>query len=182
MDLVLDFLLLSASGAACLYCWVLNRRLRGLTSAKGGIGAGVAQLSQSAEEMKAALAATKGAADEAAARIESLLAEAGRKAEELETLLDQLDKTGASVAEKAEDATQKYVDVIAPFLAEANAAADRLFAAIERAPAAETAAPEKVSTQPAQTSQNDAEDYVAIDAAPSKRAAKAREARKEAAA
>ncbi|MBB5517312.1 hypothetical protein [Amphiplicatus metriothermophilus] len=182
MDLVLDFLLLSASGAACLYCWVLNRRLKGLTSAKGGLGAGVAQLSQSAEEMKAALAATRSAADEAAARIESLLADADRKASALEELLDRLEKTGASVAEKAEDATQKYVDVIAPFLAEANAAADRLFAAIERSPAAEPDTPKNASTIPTEPVQNKEEDYVAIDAAPTKRAARPREARKEAAA
>ncbi|GAB4519901.1 MAG: hypothetical protein Kow00133_05960 [Amphiplicatus sp.] len=180
MNLVLDFLLLSASGAACLYCWVLNRRLKGLTSAKGGIGAGVAQLSQSAEEMKAAIAATKGAADEAAARIQSLLAEADDKTAALEALLGRLDQTGASVAQKAEDATQKYVDVVAPFLAEANAAADRLFAALERAPAAEAGAP--TASASTQGEDEDDDDYVAIDARPPKSAAKARGARREAAA
>ena len=54
MALVVDFLLLAASGTAGLYCFVLSRRLKGLTNASGGLGAGVAALAQSAEEMKSA--------------------------------------------------------------------------------------------------------------------------------
>ncbi|MEQ8751581.1 MAG: hypothetical protein RIC52_17575, partial [Amphiplicatus sp.] len=99
MDLVTDFLLLAASATACLYCFVLSRRLKGLTSAKDGLGAGIAALSQSANEMKSAVSETKASADAAASRIETLMAEADAKAEQLQTLIDQLSEMSASVVE-----------------------------------------------------------------------------------
>lgn len=136
MDLVTNFLLLAASGVACLYCVILSRRLKGLTDAKGGLGAGVAALSRSAEEMKAALTASRKSAEEAAARLEAALADAGAKEKEIRKLMEALGETGAAVAAHAEGATRKYLDALAPILDEAATAADRLFAAIEEAPKA----------------------------------------------
>ncbi|MEE2690785.1 MAG: hypothetical protein VX640_04500 [Pseudomonadota bacterium] len=141
MDLVTDFLLLAASATACLYCFVLNRRLKGLTSAREGLGAGIAALSRSAEEMKSAVSTTRQSADAAAARIETLLGEADEKTQHLQKLIDELSEMSSSVVAHAEGATKKYVDTIAPFLGEANDAAARLLEAIERAPSARPAAP-----------------------------------------
>lgn len=134
MDMVMDFLLLAASGTACLYCFILNGRLKGLTAAKTGLGAGIASLSQSAEEMKFAVAATKRAADEAAIRLEQAIAEAGKKAAYLDDLIRQLGEMSASVTSHAEGATQKYIATLAPIIDEANIAADRLAVAIASAP------------------------------------------------
>lgn len=130
MELVVDFLLLAASGTAGLFCWVLSRKLKALTSAEAGLGAGVAALSQSAEEMKTILAGVKTSAEETAARVEALLAEADEKAAHLKGLIEQLAEMSASIADHAERATRKYLDTLAPFLAEANEAADRLIGAI----------------------------------------------------
>ena len=130
MELVVDFLLLAASGTAGLFCWVLSRKLKALTSAEAGLGAGVAALSQSAEEMKTTVADAKASAEETAARIETLLTEADQKAAHLQGLIDQLADMSASVAGHAENATRKYLDTLAPFLDEANEAADRLLGAI----------------------------------------------------
>jgi hypothetical protein len=141
MDMVTDFLLLAASATASLYCFVLNRRLKGLTAAKTGLGAGIASLTQSAEEMKFAVASTKKAADEAAVRIEGLLVEADKKAAYLTDLINQLGSMSISVVEHADGATQKYVDSLAPVIDEANDAADRLATLIESAAAAEGAFP-----------------------------------------
>ncbi len=130
MELVVDFLLLAASGTAGLFCWVLSRKLKALTSAEAGLGAGVAALSQSAEEMKTTLAGVKTSAEETAARVEALLAEADEKAAHLKGLIDQLAEMSASVAGHVERATRKYLDTLTPFLDEANEAADRLLGAI----------------------------------------------------
>lgn len=138
MDLVLDFLLLAASGVACFYCWILSKRLKSLTSAEKGLGAGIQQLSVSAEEVKAAVATAKSGADAAAARLEQLLQRAELKTAELNALFGEIDKASDQVAEKTEGATRHYVDTLSPFLAEANEIADKLFAAIERAPRAAT--------------------------------------------
>lgn len=134
MELVIDFLLLAASGTAGLFCWVLSRKLKAMTNAEAGLGAGIAALSQSAEEMKRAVADTKSSADHTAARIESLLAEAESKATHLQGLIDQLTEMSASVADHAENATRKYLETLEPFLAEANETANRLLGAIARAP------------------------------------------------
>lgn len=151
MDLVMDFLLLAASGTACFYCLVLNRRLKGLTSAKGGLGAGIAALSQSAADVKKAVEGTKMAADAAAARIEGLLAKADEKEARLNDLMDQIADMSASIVNHADGATKKYVDGLAPFIGEANAAAESLIEAIERATAAENAvaAKERLRRKPA---------------------------------
>lgn len=161
MDMVMDFLLLAASVTAGLYCFILNRRLKGLTAAKTGLGAGIASLSQSAEEMKFAVAATKKAADEAAIRLEKAIADADKKATYLDDLISQLGEMSASVTAHAEGATQKYIDTLAPIINEANASADRLADAIaatpenpfaaaparKRKPTIERAAPADVATE-----------------------------------
>ncbi|MBI1366980.1 MAG: hypothetical protein GC153_13615 [Alphaproteobacteria bacterium] len=134
MEMVTDFLLLAASGTACLYCLILSRRLKGLTSMKGGLGAGIAALSRSAEEMKKAIGDTKRSADASAERLEAAISHADRKAEQLRGLIAELGEMEASVINHAEGATRKYVDTLAPILGEANDAAERLFAAIESAP------------------------------------------------
>lgn len=139
MDLVLDFLLLSASGVACFYCWILSTRLKGLTSAEKGLGAGIQQLSVSAEEVKSAVSAARAGADAAAARLEQLLLRAESKTAEINALFGQIDAASELIAAKAEGATHKYVDTLSPFLSEASAIADRLFSAIERAPRAASA-------------------------------------------
>lgn len=140
VDLILDFLLLAASGVACFYCFMLSRRLKKLTSAEKGLGAGIAALSQSAEEVRIAVATSKAGADQAAARLETLLARAEQKASELTALYGDIEGAGEAIAAKTEGATRKYVDTLAPFLNEANLIADKLFAAIERAPRAPAAA------------------------------------------
>lgn len=141
MEMVLDFLLLAASGVACLYCWILSKRLKGLTSAEKGLGAGIQQLSVSAEEVKAAVANAKAGADAAAARLEALLQRADQKTAELNGLFGEIDTASDQIAQRTEGATRRYVDTLSPFLAEANEIADRLFAAIERAPRAPSTAP-----------------------------------------
>lgn len=141
LDMISDFLLLAASGVACFYCWMLSRRLKALSSAEKGIGAGISQLSQSAEEVKAAVAATRAGADAAAAKLEALLARAEQKSAELSALYAQIEGAGEAVAAKTEGATRRYVDTLSPFLSEANEIADKLFAAIERAPRAASATP-----------------------------------------
>lgn len=184
MDMVTDFLLLAASATACLYCYVLSKRLKGLSNANEGLGAGIAALSQSAEEVKTAVASTKASADAAAARIETLMLEADVKAKELQALIDELADMGASVVAHAEGATKKYVDTLAPFLGEANDAAARLLGAIERAPVAPVTALAG-ARRPAAAGESAADandDIVAIDDTAPNAPARLRRARSGAAA
>ncbi len=133
MDLVTDFLLLAASGAACFYCWALSTRLKKLTKTNDGLGASVVALSQSAEEMKAALEQTKQSADSAKTDMDILLKSADEKAEILQKLIDQLINIKDDVVSQTETSTQDYMDKLAPFINDANSTADKLFEVIEQA-------------------------------------------------
>lgn len=147
MALVTDFLLLAASGAACFYCWALGRRIKSLTRTKDGLGAGIVALSKSAEEMKSALSATKTSADEANTRIEELLSQADLKVAELQKLIEQFSAMSEAVVDQTDAATKSYLDILTPFISEANDVANKLFESIESAraatPAAEAITPEK---------------------------------------
>lgn len=186
MDLIIDFLLLATSATACFYCIVLSRRLKGLTGAKEGLGAGIAALSRSAEEVKSAIAGTKSSADAAASRIERLLKEAEAKTRAMQALMDDLNDTSTSVVAEAEAATKKYVDTLAPFLGEANEAASRLLSAIGQASPAPVAAPVSAfaigaKRRPA-PARDIEDDFVSIDDTALREAAKARILRNGAAA
>lgn len=166
MELVVDFLLLAASGTAGLFCWVLSRKLKALTSVEAGLGAGVAALSQSAEEMKTTLDGVKTSAEETAARVEALLAEADEKAAHLKGLIEQLGEMSASVAGHAERATRKYLDTLAPFLEEANQAADRLIGAIAQSSVREEKPARRAKrekAEPAARRQEAKEEFYVID-------------------
>ncbi|MFQ5562724.1 MAG: hypothetical protein ACE5FO_04050 [Parvularculaceae bacterium] len=132
MELVTNFMLLAATGAACLYCWILSKRLKGLTSAKSGFGAGVAALSKSAEEMKQAMEKTRTAGEETAARLESLLRQADMKSAQLRALTKQLRDMSASVVSDTGRATTEYADTLTPLIGDANDAANRLIEALEQ--------------------------------------------------
>ncbi|MEM8935800.1 MAG: hypothetical protein AAGC77_05280 [Pseudomonadota bacterium] len=165
MGLVTDFLLLAASGAACFYCWVLAKRIKTLTNAEEGFGAGVVALTQSADEMKTAITETKTSAEQTAAQLEALVKDADERARVLKELLNQLTEMTEDVVSEAEQARQTYLDTLTPFITEANDAADRLFEAIENAPSSE--APE--TTEPVllddgDTEEDDDDDLVEIDA------------------
>ena len=182
MDLVIDFLLLAASATATFYCIVLNRRLRGLTGAKEGLGAGIAALSKSAEDVKTAVASTKASADAAAARIERLIKEADVKTRALEKSMSDISDAGAHVVAEAEAATKKYVDTLAPFLGEANEAASRLLSAIGQTSSAPVTTFTDALKRRAALPRESEEDVVTIDDVALREAAKKRILRNGAAA
>lgn len=131
MELITNFMLLAATGAACFYCWTLSRRLKGLTSANNGFGAGVAALSKSAEEMKGAMEQTKASAEQSATRLESLLRQADMKGAHLRALIQQLREMNDSVVAETERVTCKYADTLTPLINDANDSANRLIEALE---------------------------------------------------
>ncbi len=137
MELVTDFLLLAATGTACLYCWILSKRLKRLTNAKNGFGAGIAALSHSAEEMKAVMESTKVSGDAVAHRLETLLIKSENRVSHLQDLLQQVTDMRESAMDETRQVTLKYTETLSPLIEEANESADRLFNALDAASAAE---------------------------------------------
>lgn len=131
MNLIVDFMLLAASGAACFFCWVLNSRLQSLTSTKDGLKTGIAALSQSAEDMQSAMSETKNLTGENAERLQALLDETDKKIPELHDLLHQLSQISAQTVNETESATKNLIDLLAPHIREARVSAQLLLTALE---------------------------------------------------
>jgi len=165
MALIIDFLLLAASGTACFYCWILSKRLKALTSSKDGIQTGIVALSQSAEEMQGALATTKDAANASVAQLEILINEAQKKGPELQELLEQLSDVSNQAVQETEGAARNLVDILSPHIEDAKTSANLLLRSLEMAaqqtPAAENKNEEKGAQAPKK--RNDSDDGLDIE-------------------
>ncbi len=138
MAFIVDFLLLAASGAACFYCWVLNTRIKALTSTKDGIHTGIAALSQSADDMQTAMANTKDQAAENSSQLEALIEDANKKIPELQTLTSQIQEISERAVEETETATKHLIEALSPHIENARSAAHSLLDSIEKASAVST--------------------------------------------
>lgn len=82
--LVQDVVLLLISGLACLYCALLNRRLKGLSSLKTGVGASIVSLTNAIKETHQAAKSTQATTVESIETLKDLLAQAGAASAKLE--------------------------------------------------------------------------------------------------
>lgn len=139
MTLIVDFLLLAASGAACFYCWVLSARIKAVTSTKDGIHSGIAALTQSAEEIQQAIAATKNATTENSVELERLLKEADTKIPELRLLMKQIMEISESAVDETKAATTNLIDTLTPHIKEAQEVSYHLLDTLEAAYASTSA-------------------------------------------
>ena len=90
IDLVADALLLGGALCACLYCFVLSRRLKKLASFESGLGGAIAVLSTQVDDMQRVLKETEATAGEASSQLKELVQEAEDAAGNLEVLLASL--------------------------------------------------------------------------------------------
>ncbi len=104
MQLIVDFILLAASGVATIYCFVLSRRLSRLNDMKNGIGASIATMSQALDQTQQVLAFAKSSSLEGVQRLTAVLEEAERVGPEINKLLDALRDLSAIAADDIEKA------------------------------------------------------------------------------
>ncbi|TCP61178.1 hypothetical protein EV663_106126 [Rhodovulum bhavnagarense] len=103
MTLIADVLLLAGALGATLYCFVLARRLRRFTDLETGVGGAVAVLSAQVDEMTRALAGAQESAEgstDSLARLTGRAEEAARRLELLVAALHDL-PAGAESATSA---------------------------------------------------------------------------------
>jgi uncharacterized protein YoxC len=146
MAFILDFLLLAASGAACFYCWVLNTRIKALTSTKDGINTGIAALSQSADDMQAAMTNTKDQAAADSVKLEALIEDANKKIPELQMLASQIQEISERAVEETETATKHLIETLSPHIENARTAAHALLGSLEQASATPASTKTEVAT------------------------------------
>jgi hypothetical protein len=97
MQLIFDLILLAASAAAAVYCFVLSARLKKLNDVRSGLGASVVSMSAMLDQTRLTLEQSKRATVETEQRLRAVIEHAEKIAPEIEILLD-------AVAESAESA------------------------------------------------------------------------------
>ena len=97
-----DIAIILVSLAACVYCFVLSRRLRALQNTKDGLGATIMALSKSISAVSATTQDTRVKAGELAARLSQLLADADAMCGKLNALKGEMTAQQASALEEME--------------------------------------------------------------------------------
>jgi chromosome segregation ATPase len=110
MDMIVDFILLAASGAAAVYCFVLSKRLKKLNDMKNGLGASIASMSQTLDQTQQVLALAKRSSVESIERLSALLEEAERLTPELSQLMDALGELSEIAADDIAKAKDEALD------------------------------------------------------------------------
>lgn len=104
MELIADGLLLAGTTAAAFYCFILARRVRGLTNLDAGLGGAITALSRQVDDMKASVDVAKQVTGASAKELIAMTARAEIAAGRLELLLATLhENTGAVDAIRSEE-------------------------------------------------------------------------------
>lgn len=112
MRMIFDIVLLLASGAASIYCFVLSRRLSGLDDTRNGIGASIASMSRALDQMQQALALAKDSGIESIRHLTELMEDAERIKPELSALIVDLSQLAELAVEDIEQARTNAISEI----------------------------------------------------------------------
>ena len=86
-----DIAIFLVSFAACIYCFILSRRLKALQDTRDGLGATIMALSKSVSAMSSATNETRTQAGEMAARLSALMRDADQMCTRLSELTAELE-------------------------------------------------------------------------------------------
>ena len=112
MELIVNYILLLVSGAACVYCFVLSRRLQRLNDTRDGIGASIVEMSAALSQTQQTLRLARQASIEGIDKLTRLLEDAEKRAPELAELLDALDELSVIAADDIEEAKSRALHAI----------------------------------------------------------------------
>ncbi|MCI4643380.1 MAG: hypothetical protein MRY64_01180 [Hyphomonadaceae bacterium] len=99
-----DIAIILVSLAACVYCFVLSRRLKALQDTKDGLGATIMALSKSISAVSSTTQDTRAKTGELAARLTQLLADADAMCTRLKSMKGEMDAHHASALDEVKAA------------------------------------------------------------------------------
>ena len=99
-----DIAVFLVSFAACIYCFVLSKRLKALQNTRDGLGATITALSTSIATMSATTQDTRVRVESMATRLAHLISEADKACQKLESVIDSIDKAKASATDEVQTA------------------------------------------------------------------------------
>lgn len=107
MDFIADGLLLIGTLTAVFYCYVLSKRIKGLSNLDSGLGGAITALSAQVEEMKGSFNAAKEISGSSVEEIRATTARAEIAAGRLELLLATLHENEGAVGSADDDIKRK---------------------------------------------------------------------------
>ena len=113
MELIADGLLLAGTIAATFYCFILARRVRGLTDLDAGLGGAITALSRQVDDMNSSVDVAKQATGASAKELIAMTARAEIAAGRLELLLATLHENTGAVGpiQRGEPPARKAADL-----------------------------------------------------------------------
>lgn len=111
-----DSVLILISGLACLYCIVLNRRVKGLSNMKTGLGASIVSLTEAIRQTQSAAQDTETTTLQAIHKLQSLMDTAESTITKLEARkidLDRLESATLKVTQNLQAQTEQTLETLA---------------------------------------------------------------------
>ncbi|MCI5047438.1 MAG: hypothetical protein MRY59_08035 [Aquisalinus sp.] len=123
---IFDIILILVSGSACLYCWLLNRRLKALQDTRKGIGASIVGLSTALSKTTIAAQEARHSTAQSVEHLHKLLEDADACIPKIEMMLENLEISARRTRNEIDASQQQATASISPLLSEAKERATTL--------------------------------------------------------
>lgn len=126
MEMIIDFMLLAASGAATFYCFILSRKLEALKNTEKGLGATIATMSHTVDQARATVTLAKESSAESINELTPLIEETKEILPQLTEMIDVISELAEIAIRDVTDASGKAGAELEERLAKAKALQERL--------------------------------------------------------
>ncbi len=126
MEMIIDFMLLAASGAATFYCFILSRKLEALKNTEKGLGATIATLSHTVDQARSTVTMAKESSAESINDLTPLIAETREILPQLTEMIDVISELAEIAIREVNEASGQAGAELDTRLAKAKALQQRL--------------------------------------------------------
>lgn len=126
MEMIIDFMLLAASGAATFYCFILSRKLEALKSTEKGLGATIATMSHTVDQARATVSLAKESSAQSIAELSPLIEETKEILPQLTEMIDVISELAEIAIRDVNEASSNAGAELEARLAKARALQERL--------------------------------------------------------
>lgn len=126
MEMIIDFMLLAASGAATFYCFILSRKLEALKSTEKGLGATIATMSHTVDQARATVTMAKESSAESIRELSPLIAETREILPQLTEMIDVISELAEIAIRDVNEASGTARQELDARLAKAKALQEQL--------------------------------------------------------
>jgi hypothetical protein len=126
MEMIIDFMLLAASGAATFYCFILSRKLEALKSTEKGLGATIAMMSHTVDQARSTVSLAKESSAQSIAELSPLIEETKDILPQLTEMIDVISELAEIAIRDVNEASGNAGAELEKRLAKARAVQDRL--------------------------------------------------------